>query len=389
MSQTFVGRLAGIVGTALVAVGLLAATGRELRADDGPGWKAGLARAKITPDKRLWMGGYGSRTKPAEGTCQDLWVKVLALEAADGGRAILVTTDLLELSKQVADHMAQAIGRQCGVPRDRIMLTSSHTHCGPVLAYSLGGVYPLDDNQRAMIAEYTAGLEKTVAATALAAVAKLAPATLWAGEGQAGFAVNRRNNREPEVPKLLAAGTPLKGPVDHTVPVLAVRDGAGHPIAVVASYACHNTTLSFYQWCGDYAGFMQAGLEQKHPGLTAMFYEGCAGDQNPLPRRTLELCQKYGGELAGAVEKVLAQPMRPVCSQVRTAMETIPVPFYAELDVPELTKMAAGKDYRARWAAGLLAGRRPASPAPTRTRIPSRCGGWAEASYGSPWAVKR
>jgi hypothetical protein len=35
-------------------------------------WKAGVARVKITPAGPLWMSGYGSRTKPAEGTEHDL-----------------------------------------------------------------------------------------------------------------------------------------------------------------------------------------------------------------------------------------------------------------------------------------------------------------------------
>jgi hypothetical protein len=353
------------LAAALAAPALVwAFLGLAAAAADAPGWKAGVARAKITPEKPMWMAGYGSRVHPSEGTCHDLWVKALALEAADGGRAIVVTSDILEFPKVLGDHIAQAIASECGVARDHVMLTSSHTHCGPALVGSLGTVYPLDDAGRALIVEYSAWLEKVVPRTAREALGRLAPATLEAGEGEAGFAANRRNNREREVAKLLAAGKPLKGPVDHTVPVLAVRGGDGVLLAVVASYACHNTTLNAYQWCGDYAGFMQAGLEARHPGLTAMFYEGCAGDQNPLPRLKLELCQRYGKDLADAVDAVLARPMRPVGGRLRTAFETIELPFNATLDVPELTKMAKGKDYRARWAAGLLARQKAGKPGP-------------------------
>ena len=48
-----------------------------------------------------------------------------------------------------------------------------------------------------------------------------------------------------------------EGPVDHDVPVLRVETPDGKLRAVVFGYACHNTTLQFYQWCGDYAGFAQ------------------------------------------------------------------------------------------------------------------------------------
>src|SRR5207249_10161500 len=133
----------------------------------------------------------------------------------------------------------------------------------------------------------------------------LKPARLSFGQGTARFAVNRRNNREAEVPKLLGQGATLRGPVDHDVPVLRVTTPDGKPRAVVFGYACHNTTMQFYQWCGDYAGFAQQYLEEKHAGAMALFWIGCGGDANPLPRSKIELCQKYGRQLADAVVKVL------------------------------------------------------------------------------------
>ena len=99
-----------------------------------------------------------------------------------------------------------------------------------------------------------------------------------------------------------------EGPVDHDVPVLRVETPDGKLRAVVFGYACHNTTLQFYQWCGDYAGFAQKYLEEKHPGATALFWMGCGGDANPLPRSKVELCKKYGRELADAVEDVHRRP---------------------------------------------------------------------------------
>ena len=70
-------------------------------------------------------------------------------------------------------------------------------------------------------------------------------------------------------------------------------------------YACHNTTLSFYKFCGDYAGYAQEYLEEAHRGVTAMFMTGCGADQNPQPRRTLELCQQHGRSLANGFHREL------------------------------------------------------------------------------------
>ena len=104
----------------------------------------------------------------------------------------------------------------------------------------------------------------------------------------------------------------LVGPVDHDVPVLAVRDQNGKLTAVTFGYACHSTVLSSYQWSGDYPGFAQIALEEKHPDCLALFWAGCGADQNPLPRRTVEKAKEYGARLAAAVEDVLTAPMTNV-----------------------------------------------------------------------------
>ena len=127
--------------------------------------------------------------------------------------------------------------------------------------------------------------------------------------------------------------------------------------AVVFGYACHNTTLSFQEWCGDYAGFAQLALERSHPGAVAMFFSGCGADQNPIPRRTVELAQRYGGMLAAAVEEVLLKPSRPLEAELRTAVEMLPLKLGAAPSREELTELAGGKanHYRTRWAKRLLA----------------------------------
>ena len=59
----------------------------------GKPWKAGTARAVITPQKPVWLSGYAGKRVPT-GKLHDLWVKALALEDADGRRAVLLTSDV-------------------------------------------------------------------------------------------------------------------------------------------------------------------------------------------------------------------------------------------------------------------------------------------------------
>ena len=321
-------------------------------------WKAGVAKAVITPQEPVWMAGYGGRTRPADGKLHELWIKVVAVEDATGHQAIVMSSDTLGISRTVYDNVCEAVQQKYGLDRSQIMLNSSHTHCGPVLRGALYDAYPIKEKEINAINKYSIWIEKTIVDTIGKALSDLKPASIEVAQGTATFGVNRRTNREAEVPKLREQNN-LKGPVDHAVPVLAVKNSDGKLIAVIFGYACHNTTLSFYQWCGDYAGFAQYALEKKYPGAAALFYMGCGADQNPLPRRTVELCQGYGERLAAAVDKVLSNPMKSMPAKLETRHSFLTLNYGAEPTIEELTKMSQGSvNYRQRWAVRLLAEKR-------------------------------
>ena len=124
-------------------------------------------------------------------------------------------------------------------------------------------------------------------------------------------------------PKVVAKAPNPDGPVDHDVPALRVVDAQGHDRAILFGYACHNTTLGSYEFCGDYAGFAQQYLQEDEPGVTALFIAGCGADQNPYPRSTLEQAREHGRSLAAAVEAALFAYPRPLDGSLHTAMERI------------------------------------------------------------------
>jgi hypothetical protein len=318
-------------------------------------WLAAVATADITPVNPLWLAGYGGRDHGAEGTLHPIWIKVLALQDAAGNRGLVISSDLCGFSAQACADVCEGLRRSLGLERASIMLTSSHNHCAPVQRGSLVDYYPLDEKGWAEVDAHSRWLEAEIVAAAARAFARLEPASLWVGLGETGFAVNRRNNRETEVPALIAAGRALKGPVDHSVPVLAVRRTDQSLMAVLFGYACHTTTLSFYQWCGDYAGFAQIALESALPGSTALFHTGCGGDQNPLPRRSVELCERYGTMLAQAVQNVLGQPMQAVSPELRCAYATAWLDFERVVGEAELRSVEPSSALKHRWATRLLA----------------------------------
>jgi len=319
-----------------------------------PGWKAGVAKSVITPEKAVWLAGYGSKRVP-DGKLHDLWMKTLALEDAEGRRVVLITSDFQGVPKVMSDRVFEQLQRKFQLTRAQVMFTFSHNHCGPRLGDDLVDYYPVEPAQVALVEEYTALMVTNCVAMVGESLAKLAPAKLQQGEGKATFAVNRRNNKEADVPGILARGEPLKGPVDHTVPVLTVTRPDGRLEAVLFGYACHPTTLSFLTWCGDYPGFAQLEIERAHPGALAMFVNTCGGDQNPLPRRTVELCEHYGKLLAAGVEEALQRPLRPVSPGLRTAFELIDLPYLKPASREELVAATQESNaIRARWATRML-----------------------------------
>lgn len=295
---------------ALLAAGALSAPGE---------FKAGVARKNITPTESVWMSGYAARNKPSESVTHDLWLKALALEDAGGRRAVIVAADLIGLPREVCEEAAARVKRKYGLERGRIAFNASHTHSGPIVVSNLDSLFAGDENDRRRLVEYKGRLIEALADVVGESLADLSPAALAVGHGTAGFAVNRRQPTE----KGVAIGVNPQGPVDHDVPVIKVASPDGRLRAVVFGYACHNTTLSGYEINGDYAGFAQIELEKALPGTTAMFVELCGGDQNPNPRRSMELAERHGKEIAGAVRGVLSGEMKPVAPAIRAAYEEV------------------------------------------------------------------
>lgn len=280
------------------------------------GWKAGTATVDITPGKPVWMAGYAARKTHSQGASTRLYAKALALDDGSGRKTVLVTTDVLGLTKRVSGEIAAQVKARHGIPRDRLLLNSSHTHCGPVVYDSLAVAYDLTPQQWDDIEDYTRELTAKITDVVGASLKQMKPASLASGHTSTDFGANRRLQLNP------------KGPVDHDVPFLRVENAQGKPIAIAFGYACHNTTIGA-EHClfdGDYAGYAQAALQEQYPDVTALFVMGAGADINPMPRGTPQHAATYGKKLAAAVQSSL-NSARPVSPPLRTAFGVAELPF--------------------------------------------------------------
>ena len=270
-------------------------------------WQVGVAAVDITPDYPVRLSGYGSRRDVNKGVAQHMFAKALAIGSDEEGPAVLVTVDNVGVPAAMRDEVLGRLSAKTKVRDERFAIASSHTHCAPMLAGVVPNLFSMDIPAEHVpaIERYTRELTDKIEQVALAALADRQPAQLAWGVGRVGFAANRR-------------GLPLK-PVDHDLPVLRVTGADGKVRAIFTSYACHCTTLSIDAIHGDWAGCAQEALQREFPGAVALTALGCGADQNPHPRRTVELVQQHGEAVAAEAKRLLAQRTRSPSTENSTA----------------------------------------------------------------------
>jgi neutral ceramidase len=335
--------------------------GNAVAAEEAAAWKAGVAKACITPREPYFVAGYGGEKRIATEKLHDLWIKVLALEDAQGRRGVLISCDICGFDRVGYEAVCAGLKDRCGLQPSQIILNFTHNHSGPVTRNSLMPFHNFTTDDLRRIDAYSRNIEQKAVAAAAEAFGRLQPATLSFGTGKADFAVNRRTNdgnNGAAIQKILAEGGKLNGPVDHDLPVISVRSNSGDLIAVVFAYSCHPVTYVEPVWSGDFPGFAMLDLENKHPGAMALFCQACGGDQNSI-RGSIELTRDQGHRLAAAVEATLDKPMSKIEPRLATAEACITLDYERVVDRKELEAVLQTEDpaksTKARWARQALA----------------------------------
>ena len=316
-------------------------------------WKIGLAQVKITPERPVFLAGYASRNKPFTKVEADLFAKALALEDSQGHRVVLVTTDLVGISAAVAEPICERLREKAGLKREQILLNSSHTHTGPMLLLRV----PERDSENERLTagelqrnvEYTRQLQDRIVEVVQQATAKLEPAKLSWGVGVCPFVMNRREFTANGV----ILGVNPRGHADRAAPILRIDTPDGKLRAVLFGAAVHGTTLGGenYELCGDYAGFAQAYVEEKHPSVQAMFMIGLAGDANPYPRGNMALAREHGATLGKEVCRLLESKLRPVRGPLHVAFGKAALTLQATPPREELKRRMVRKGSVQAWVA--------------------------------------
>lgn len=297
--------------------------------NQGAEFRAGAAAVDITPDYPIRLSGYVARKSESEGVRLHLFSKALAISEGNGKAALMITVDNVGISREIRNEIAARLQHQFSIPSERIVIFSSHTHSAPALSNAIANIFAMDipSEQQAKIDRYTGELIEKVTSVAAMALKDLEPARLYWASGNVEFAKNRR--------------TP-GGPVDHDLPILAVKTADGKLKAVLANYACHCTTLqgdhNFIH--GDWSGVAQEEIAKRNPGALGLISIGCGADSNPSPRGQFEHVLTHGQEIASEVQRLLGGPMTELTEKPIFRGRLIELP-YAPLPTREEWKKRA------------------------------------------------
>jgi hypothetical protein len=295
--------------------------------------RAGAARVDITPapDAALPMSGYGSRKDGFQGIHDNIFVRAIVID--DGNtQCAIVAWELLHVPNSVWATVTQRIANELGIRPENVLVAAVHNHGAPSLAGGLG-------EASAATKAYTAKVEDAAIDAVRRAKAKLQPARVGAGSGQAFVNVNRV---EQTVEGEWVLGHNENGPSDKTVAVLRFEDLSGKPIAFLINYAVHAVVMGprNYQITGDLAGATSRFVEQHYlgkdtprsdggprlalrpmekgegDGAVALWTSGAAGDQNPV---AMESGNDFS--LVNSLARILGEAAVRVAEGIRTAPE--------------------------------------------------------------------
>jgi len=282
-------------------------------------FRAGASKVDITPTKlpivvvgNFFPGPVGKVSDPLHARCLVL----------DNGteRIALVVLDLLGIPVTVADEAKRLIEIDTKIPRDRIMISATHTHSGPgVPGHSAEG-------------NYTTELLPKIVEGVVRAVQNLAPAKVgWAvgndpnnvycrrflmkeGTAMTNPFSDKRNDRAQMNPGHANANKIARtGPVDTAVSILSLVSPEGKPMAVFANYSTHYAGRPNDVISADYFAIFaerikakiaeKIGPENVPDSFLGIMSNGTSGDANCIdflnPTRKFDY-QSVGEETAQA-----------------------------------------------------------------------------------------
>jgi len=257
--------------------------------------KVGSAVIDISPEKSMFLWGYPHIERDSTGINDPLYATVMFFEN-DGNAVMTIALDLLYFSAEDTCEVRKRISEQVDIDPENIMISSSHTHSGPVTVKLI--IFGSDPVVPSVDKEYMQEVKDKMVKAALEAVENTRDAELAVTSAEIdGVGCNRHDPalaRDPE------AG------------IIVVRDSQTNNIfAVSLIYCMHPTVLHEDSTLvsSDFPGYTRKYL-QKCLGndVTISYHTGPQGNQSPryhVKGQTFAEAERLGNILGQNVEAAI------------------------------------------------------------------------------------
>ncbi len=271
----------------------------------------GAAKQELRLPAKIPLAGYSRRHgKPSTGVHDPVSVRALVLRDQDTTVA-LVSVDLLIIDERLYAAVQQRL-RQTH-PALELLLAATHTHSGP-------GAYGQTFLEKISMGQYDQAvfdeLVRRISAAVAEAVSRMEPVTAlrMVVTTTQGLVANRMQE---------------DGVVDPELIVVSLEGRAHRPLALVANFSAHPTTLGAgnRQLSADYPGVLVRELERRHPGAVSLFFVGAVGDQAPVKHgEQFERAEWLGSQLAQQAGEMDAKALSVSDTALQAAQQAMPLP---------------------------------------------------------------
>ena len=249
----------------------------------------GAASTSITPEQpiALWGQMHTRISTSVESPCT---ATVLVLESVTDGKAtdsaILVSCDAVAIPDHVRDKTREQVAKRLpGFPVNKIILSGTHTHTGPVMTE---GIYEIPADGVMQPAAYVDFFAEQVAEAIVMAWNSRRPGQASWGLGHAAVAQNRRTVYTDGTAAMYGATSRpdfhmIEGYEDHTVECLFFWDADNKLIATTLNLACPSQEVEGGSAVNaDFWHQVRESLRATHGNdLHLLAWTGAAGDQSP------------------------------------------------------------------------------------------------------------
>ena len=241
--------------------------------------KAGFFEVDITPRVGVGLCGFGPYLNRMSIAVRDpLKARAAAFEVG-GTQAIIVSCDLIGLSREIVERVKTLVGEKTGVTAAHIMVHCTHTHSGP----NTGGYVGWGNVDE----PYLEILPGRIARACVGALERLHDVEFFHAVSPCeGVGLNRQYDKDapPLTECLRDDWRPAKPELTDTTCQVLKFTGAttGRLDGFMVYFGCHPVVccqLTRYIH-GDFAGVAINMLERENPGSVGLFLQGAQGDVN-------------------------------------------------------------------------------------------------------------